>query len=103
METEFDKIIQGDSGVNVDIYGGNSIVHCEKESANVHVSNSESKLQKALTVVKKERQNTYDYFKLMPCEKKNCYTGMTKFVTVHSKYSNIPPSTWTHFATRARR
>jgi len=41
LKTEFDKIIQGDSGVNVDISGGDSIVHCEEESSNVHLSNSE--------------------------------------------------------------
>jgi len=41
LEAQFDKITQGDSGGNVDISGGDSIVHCEEESANVHASNYE--------------------------------------------------------------
>jgi len=41
LNTESDKIIQGDSGENDDISGGDNIVYCEEKSSNVHVSNSE--------------------------------------------------------------
>jgi hypothetical protein len=41
LKTEYDKIIQGDSGENYHISRGDSIVYCEEESSNVYVSNSE--------------------------------------------------------------
>jgi len=34
---------------------------------------------------------------------KNTFQGNEKFVTVHNKYSKIPPSTAVHFANRVRR